>query len=86
MSSGGTGSPISRQDANDLLQKLITESVKVQAMFVGRGSVTASVRGFVTRQTGGIVQVSEGMRPEEPSLCFGITDVAVNRPISAHFP
>jgi hypothetical protein len=59
MSSLGTASDISAQDANDLLQKLIAESINVQAMFAGRGSVSAAVRGFVTRPADGIVQITE---------------------------
>lgn len=76
MSSQGTGADISRQEANDLLHRLITESIKVQAAFSGRGSVMAVVRGFVTRQHDGIVQVTEGRQPDDPALSFGTADVS----------
>ena len=76
MSSQGTGTDISAQDANDLLQKLITESTKVQAMFVGRGSVTAAIQGFVSWQPGDIVQITERLSITSPSLAFGLKDVA----------
>ena len=33
MSSEGPGSPIARQDADDLLHKLVTESTRVQVLF-----------------------------------------------------
>ena len=75
MPSSGTASNISRQDANDLLQRLITESLKVQAMFWGRGSVTAALQGFVSRPTDGLVMVREGETPTAPSLCFGLAEV-----------
>src|ERR1700722_7802877 len=76
MSSQGTGSDISRQDATDLLHKLITESTKVQAMFVGRGGVTASVRGTVSCPRDGAVMVSERRGPTDAALCFGLKDVS----------
>src|SRR5712675_332379 len=76
MSSQGTGSDISRQDAMDLLHKLITESTKVQAMFVGRGGVTTAVRGTVNFPQDGVVLVSERRSPTDASLCFGLKDVS----------
>ena len=76
MSSQGTGSDISRQEANDLLHKLITESTKVQAMFVGRGGVTTAVCGTVSCPQEGVVLVSERRSSTDASLCFGLKDVA----------
>ena len=75
MTSPGTASDISPQDANDLLQKFITESLIVQAVFAGRGSVSATVRGFVSRPADGIVQITEGKRVDSASLSFGLKDV-----------
>jgi hypothetical protein len=53
----GAATDITRQDANDLLQKLITERTRVQAAFVGRGSVSAYTSGFVTRRENGMIGV-----------------------------
>ena len=75
MSSQGAGANISAEDAIDLLQRLITESIKIQAMFVGRGSVTAALRGFVSWQSDGVVQITERLDVNSASLCFGIRDV-----------
>lgn len=76
MPSSGTGSDISRQDAMDLLHKLITESIKVQAMFVGRGGVSTSVQGTVSMPQDGIVLVSERRSPTDATLLFGLKDVS----------
>ena len=76
MSSHGTGSDISRQEANDLLHKLITESTKVQGMFVGRGGVRTAVRGTVSCPQDGVVLISERRSPTDASLCFGLKDVS----------
>ena len=75
MSSPGTGADITRDVANDLLHKLITESIKVQAVFAGRGSVAAVVKGFVTCPKDGAIKVSEGKTITDPSLSFGLDDV-----------
>ena len=49
-SSEGTGAPISLQDSLDLLHKLSTESVKVQAIYrAAEGGIRASTSGFVRR-------------------------------------
>jgi hypothetical protein len=77
MSLQGTGTNISRQEASDLLQKLIAESIQVQAMFVGRGGVTTAVRGTVSCPQDGLVLVSERRSPTDASLCFGLKDVSV---------
>jgi hypothetical protein len=76
MTSLGTGSDISRQDAMDLLHKLITESINVQAMFVGRGGVAASVQGTVSSPQEGLILVSERRRPDDATLVFGLKDVS----------
>ncbi len=75
MPSSGTAADVSAQDANDLLQKLIAESADVQAVFWGRGSVSVTVRGLVTRPADGIVQITEGTRVDNASLSFGLGDV-----------
>jgi hypothetical protein len=75
MPSSGTASPISREQANDLLHKLITESIKVRAAFVGRGKVTATLEGTVKTAPGAVIAVSEGNSPTDPIFCFGLEDV-----------
>jgi hypothetical protein len=75
MSSQGTGSDITRQDANDLLQRLITETIKVQAVFMGRGSVAAKTIGFVNRPENDVIGVTEGKVVTDSSLSFGLTEV-----------
>ena len=76
MSSSGTGSDISRQDAADMLHKFITESTKVQAMLVGRGGVGSSVQGTVSSPQAGVVRVSERKSPADATLFFGLKDVS----------
>ena len=76
MVSSGTGAVISREDAVDLLHKLITESTKVQAMFVGRGGTGACVQGTVSSPKEGMVLISERQRPDGASLFFGLKDVS----------
>ena len=68
MPSPGTAADISAQDANDLLQKLITESANVQAVFWGRGDVSS-------RPVDGVVQITEGKGLDSASLSFGLRDV-----------
>jgi hypothetical protein len=75
MPSPGTAADISAQDANDLLQKLITESANVQAVFWGRGDVSVTVRGFASRPVDGVVQITEGKGLDSASLSFGLRDV-----------
>jgi hypothetical protein len=72
-SGSGTGSNISAQDAIDLLHKLITESTKVQAVFVGRGSVSSGVIGLVRIDPDGLVWVKEGTRVDEAFIRFDPT-------------
>ena len=76
MASSGTGSDISREDAVKLLHKLITESIKVQAIFRGRGGTGATVQGTVSSPEAGVILVSERRRPDDDTLFFGLTDVA----------
>ena len=70
MASSGTGSPISAQDAVDLLHKFITESTKLQAVFIGRGSISAGVNGILRRAPGNRFGVKRGESPDEPFLIF----------------
>ena len=60
MSAEGTGAEISADDADDLLHKLITESIKVQAVFVGPYSLLATSIGFVRQRPDGTVFVLAG--------------------------
>ena len=62
MSSQGIGADISEQEAADLLHKLIAEFTKVQAVFIGLGSVSAGVIGFVRPDPSGLVMIGEGRR------------------------
>lgn len=79
MSSKGTAADISAQEANDLLQKLITESTRVKAVFVGRGLVGAIVHGFVSRRSDDVIWVTESLPPvaADNSIRFGLRDVAM---------
>ena len=70
----GTGSDITRQDANDLLQRLITEAIKVQAVFIGR-SVAAKTIGVASRPENDVIGVTEGKVATDSSLSFGLTEV-----------
>jgi hypothetical protein len=70
MSSQGTGSPITQEEANDLLHKLITESTKVQAVFVSGSGVTATVPGLLKRRPEGDFVVFEREEPGTPMFIF----------------
>jgi hypothetical protein len=76
MPSSGTGADISRAEAEDLLHKLITESIKVQAVFHGRGGVGAALCGLVKARSTDEIVVTEGGETTAPSLFFGLKDVA----------
>jgi len=76
MASSGTASPISRDDAVSLLQKFITESTRVQVMFVGRGGVNLALQGTVSFPQEGTVLVSMRREPTDASLVFGLKDVS----------
>ncbi len=75
MSSPGAASDISSREAHDLLRRLIAESINVQAVFWGRGSVLSSMRGVVSLQTPGLVQIMEGKKADGASLSFGLKEV-----------
>lgn len=69
MSSEGTGAEISPEDAISLLHKLITESIKVQAMFVSGAGVTAAVSGLV-KVAGDSVGIVERNERGSPTILF----------------
>ncbi len=71
MSSEGVGSPISQQDAIDLLHKLITESTKVVALFTStEGRVRASLEGVISCAPDGTFWVVEQADKRGPMICF----------------
>ena len=76
MPARGTASDINRNEADDLLQRLISESIKVLAVFMGRGSVTTAITGFVSRLPNDMVGVTEGKTVSDSSLTFSLTDVS----------
>lgn len=80
MSSEGTGSPISAQDALDLLHKLITELTKVQAVFTAaEGRVRTSLSGRITLAPDDTLWVMyDNDRPMEPFFAFD-PDLAIVR-------
>jgi hypothetical protein len=70
-SESGIGSPISAQDATDLLHKLMTESIKVQAAFIGRGAISTGVIGFVEPAPRGLIGVTPRTGAvDDPFLIF----------------
>jgi hypothetical protein len=71
MSSPGTGSDITPKDANDLLHKLITESIKVEATYSsGSVGLTASVRGLVSLAPDGTLWITERSEIGTPHIAF----------------
>lgn len=66
----GTGADISERDAADLLHKLITESSRVQALFLGNGAVAAGLVGRVYIGPDRLIWVREGEERSEPFLRF----------------
>lgn len=70
MPTSGTGADISERDAADLLHKLITESCRVQALYLGHGSVAAGLVGRVFIGPDRLVWVREGEERTEPFLRF----------------
>jgi hypothetical protein len=66
----GTGADISERDAADLLHKLITESLRVQALFLGSGSVATGLVGRVFIGPDRLVWVRQGEERSEPFLRF----------------
>jgi hypothetical protein len=74
MPSSGTGSEIPRDDARDLLSKLMTEATKVQALFRGRGGVSAGLTGILGRATAELLVVKPDLAPDAPFLAFNPND------------
>jgi hypothetical protein len=70
MPSSGTGSDISLQEAKDLLSKYIEESTKLQAVFDGRGGVTAGLTGFLKPSSNVQLKVTPDPSPDAPFLTF----------------
>ena len=70
MPSTGSGADISEREAADLLHKLITEAIRVQGLFLGRGSVATGLVGHVFLGPDGLVWVREGEQHTEPFLRF----------------
>lgn len=70
MPSPGTGADISERDAADLLHKLITESIRVQALFLGCDSVATGLVGRVFIGPDHMVWVRPGEERSEPFLRF----------------
>jgi hypothetical protein len=71
-----TTSEITRHEADDLLHRLISESIKVPAVFMGRVSITAAITGFVSSLPSDMVGVTEGKTVGDSSLSFSLTDVS----------
>jgi hypothetical protein len=70
MSSTGSGADISERDAADLLHKLITESIRVQALFLGPRSVATGLVGRVFIGPDQLIWVRPGENRSEPFLRF----------------
>jgi hypothetical protein len=64
------GSVISREEANDLLNKLVTEKTKVQAIFAGISSLGAGLIGFLFPCGDGTIVVRGDLEGDGPFLCF----------------
>jgi hypothetical protein len=71
-----TTSEITRHQADDLLRRLISESIKVLAVFMGRISITAAITGFVSSLPSDMVGITEGKTVGDSSLSFSLTDVS----------
>lgn len=72
----GTGADISERDAADLLHKLITESSRVQALFLGHGSMATGLVGQVFVGPDGLIWVRKGEDRSEPFLRFDPSQAA----------
>jgi hypothetical protein len=70
LSTAGSGADISERDAADLLHKLITESIRVQALFLGPGSVANGLVGRVFIGPDQLVWVRPGENRSEPFMRF----------------
>lgn len=66
----GSGADITERDAADLLHKLITESLRVQALFLGSGGVATGLVGRVFIGPDRLVWVRTGGERSEPFLRF----------------
>jgi len=64
------GSDVSRQEASDLLNKLVTEKTKVQAIFAGIGSLGAGLIGFIFSFADGTVLIKSDFESDGPFLRF----------------
>jgi|ERR1035438_3617805 hypothetical protein len=63
--------PLTPEEAKDLLHKLITESINVQAMFFTPSSdVRLFLRGFVQTRPDGTLQVASDTNPSSPRIFF----------------
>ena len=78
MASEGTGSEISPQEAADLLHRLITESIKVQAVFTS-GMVITTVNGLIRLGPSDTVCVAHGKDPGTPMLVFAPSSAVSRR-------
>jgi hypothetical protein len=70
MTSTGSGADISEREAADLLHKLITESIRVQALFLGPGSVATGLVGYVFLGPDHLIWVRPGANRSEPFMRF----------------
>jgi hypothetical protein len=81
MSSRGTGTDLSAEEANDLLHKLITESTKVQAAFAGVIPGLAFILTGVLKVTPdkGLVWVTAGGGPTGPHIAFDPSQAVIRK-------
>jgi len=78
MSSSGTGARITKEEATDLLHKLITESTKVQAAFGSGAGVVATVAGITKLgPDGSIAVMPKDAVVGAPTLSFKLSEVVV---------
>jgi len=70
MSTTGSGADISERDAADLLHKLITESTRVQALYLGHSAVATGLVGRVFIGPDELIWVRPGENRSEPFLRF----------------
>lgn len=70
MPTTGSGADISERDAADLLHKLITESIRVQALFLGESSIASGLVGKVFIGPDKLIWVRPGENRSEPFMRF----------------
>jgi hypothetical protein len=70
MATTGSGADISKDDASDLLHKLITESIRVKALYLGHGLVATGLVGRVFLGPDKLIWVRGGESRNEPFLRF----------------